>query len=112
MRVLFVHGEAPRRTGQWHAELAEGARVSDALAMLRATGHGTLADGVEQGVLTVSVWGRKARPDQRLHPDDRIELCRALLVDPKLARRERFRKQGARTAGLFARTRPGAKAGY
>ncbi|MGH8819682.1 MAG: RnfH family protein, partial [Rhodoferax sp.] len=31
---------------------------------------------------------------------------------PKVARRERFRKQGARTAGLFAKKRPGAKPGY
>src|SRR5450830_17660 len=43
---------------------------------------------------------------------DRIELCRALVVDPKVARRERFAKQGARGTGLFARRRPGAAAGY
>jgi uncharacterized protein len=37
---------------------------------------------------------------------------RPLLVDPKVARRERFRTQGARAAGLFAKKRPGAKPGY
>jgi len=31
---------------------------------------------------------------------------------PKIARRERFVRQGARTAGLFANKRPGSKAGY
>ena len=50
--------------------------------------------------------------EQALREGDRIELCRALVVDPKVARRERFAKQGARGTGLFARRRPGAAAGY
>ena len=33
-------------------------------------------------------------------------------IDPKVARRERFSKQGAGTAGLFAQRRQGAKPGY
>jgi hypothetical protein len=33
-------------------------------------------------------------------------------VDPKVARRERFKKQGARGTGLFAKRRKGGKAGY
>jgi putative ubiquitin-RnfH superfamily antitoxin RatB of RatAB toxin-antitoxin module len=41
-----------------------------------------------------------------------VEIYRPLRVDPKVARRERFVKQGARTAGLFVKKRPGAKAGY
>lgn len=43
---------------------------------------------------------------------DRVELCRPLTVDPKVARRERFRQQGARGTGLFAKRRKGGKAGY
>jgi sulfur carrier protein len=43
---------------------------------------------------------------------DRVEVYRGLKVDPKVARRERFRSQGARAAGLFAKRRPGAKPGY
>ena len=35
-----------------------------------------------------------------------------LRVDPKVARRERFNDQGAKSAGLFTKKRPGAKAGY
>ena len=60
----------------------------------------------------VGVWGRKATLNQMLRSNDRVEIYRALTVDPKVARRERFVKQGARTAGLFARKRLGAKAGY
>jgi len=47
-----------------------------------------------------------------LRAGDRLEIYRPLRVDPKVARRERFAKQGARTTGLFARQRPGAKTGY
>jgi hypothetical protein len=43
---------------------------------------------------------------------DRLEICRGLRVDPKVARRERFVAQGARGSGLFASRRPGAKSGY
>jgi putative ubiquitin-RnfH superfamily antitoxin RatB of RatAB toxin-antitoxin module len=41
-----------------------------------------------------------------LRAGDRIEGYRTLRVDPKVARRERFARQGARSAGLFAR-KPG-----
>jgi putative ubiquitin-RnfH superfamily antitoxin RatB of RatAB toxin-antitoxin module len=60
----------------------------------------------------VGLWGRKAKLDDLLRDQDRIEVYRPLRVDPKVARRERFVKQGARGAGLFAQKRQGAKAGY
>jgi putative ubiquitin-RnfH superfamily antitoxin RatB of RatAB toxin-antitoxin module len=41
-----------------------------------------------------------------------VEIYRPLTVDPKVARRERFAKQGARATGLFVKKRAGAKAGY
>jgi uncharacterized protein len=47
-----------------------------------------------------------------LSDHDRLEIYRALQIDPKMARRERFKKQGAKSAGLFAKRRPGAKPGY
>jgi putative ubiquitin-RnfH superfamily antitoxin RatB of RatAB toxin-antitoxin module len=50
--------------------------------------------------------------DQALKDGDRIELCRPLTVDPKVARRERFKRQGAKGTGLFANRRKGGKAGY
>jgi putative ubiquitin-RnfH superfamily antitoxin RatB of RatAB toxin-antitoxin module len=61
---------------------------------------------------TFGVWGRLVRGDHVLQAGDRLEIYRPLLVDPKVARRERFTKQGARATGLFAKKRPGAKAGY
>lgn len=62
--------------------------------------------------LTPGLWGRKADWRTRLREGDRVELYRPLRVDPKVARRERFNKQGARRAGLFAKKRPGAATGY
>lgn len=62
--------------------------------------------------LMLGVWNKRANPDQLLVENDRIEIYRPLRVDPKIARRERFNRQGAKRAGLFASTRAGAKAGY
>lgn len=62
--------------------------------------------------LQPGVWGRAAAWNRVLCEGDRIELCRPLTVDPKVARRERFQRQGSRRAGLFAQRRPGGKAGY
>ena len=49
---------------------------------------------------------------QRLPEGDRVEIYRSLRVDPKVARRERFRGQGVKRAGLFSKKREGGKAGY
>jgi putative ubiquitin-RnfH superfamily antitoxin RatB of RatAB toxin-antitoxin module len=62
--------------------------------------------------MTPGIWGRAVEWDQALKDGDRIELCRPLKVDPKVARRERFQRQGARGTGLFANRRKGGKAGY
>lgn len=62
--------------------------------------------------LQTGIWGRKLAPDQVLRDGDRVELYRPLKVDPKVARRERFSRQGARTTGLFSTRRAGAKSGY
>ena len=59
-----------------------------------------------------AVWGKAVQMDTPLVQGDRLELLRPLLVDPKEARRLRFNQQGSRAAGLFAKRRQGAKAGY
>lgn len=60
----------------------------------------------------VGVWGKSAQPTRVLLDGDRVEIYRALKVDPKIARRLRFADQGAKGTGLFSKRRPGAKAGY
>lgn len=62
--------------------------------------------------LSPAVFGRKLTLDSELFDGDRLDCCRPLRVDPKLARRERFNQQGSRRSGLFARRREGSVAGY
>jgi putative ubiquitin-RnfH superfamily antitoxin RatB of RatAB toxin-antitoxin module len=60
----------------------------------------------------VGIWGKATDLEHVLNDGDRLEIYRPLTVDPKIARRERFARQGARSTGLFKRQRPEAKAGY
>lgn len=64
---------------------------------------------LDQSSTIVGLWGRKSDLRQPLREGDRVEIYRSLRVDPKVARRERFAKQGARSAGLFDKHRGGAK---
>lgn len=57
----------------------------------------------DTGLSLVGVWGRAVLSDHMLEDGDRIELYRPLKVDPKIARQERFKMQGRRSAGLFAK---------
>ena len=107
--VTVVFSPAPREVMEWKLALPEGATVRQAIF---GSGLRDACPGLELEHFVVGVWGRKASWDQPLRDRDRIEVYRTLLVDPKVARRERFRKQGARGAGLFAKRRPGAKPGY
>jgi len=59
-----------------------------------------------------AVWGKAVQMNTPLVQGDRLELLRPLLVDPKLARKQRFKRQGKGRTGLFARRRVGSVAGY
>jgi putative ubiquitin-RnfH superfamily antitoxin RatB of RatAB toxin-antitoxin module len=109
LRVNVFCSPAPREVLEWAVELPEGASVRDAVL---ASGWPSACAGQDLSALQVGVWGRRCGLDQPVREGDRVEVYRPLLVDPKVARRERFRKQGARAAGLFASRRPGAKPGY
>lgn len=110
MRITVAHCLAPRQVQEFQIDLPEGARASQAL---QACGIGLQEDGApgDPGWL-LGIWGRRCTPAAALQDGDRLEVYRPLRVDPKVARRERFKGQGARTAGLFAKRRPGAKPGY
>lgn len=62
--------------------------------------------------LQPGIWGRKVPWRQIVAEGDRIELYRALKVDPKVARRQRFKRQGKGRTGLFANRKSGVAAGY
>jgi putative ubiquitin-RnfH superfamily antitoxin RatB of RatAB toxin-antitoxin module len=108
-RVTVCWSPAPRQVLEWSLDVAEGATVADAL---RASGFAEAAGCSDLAEVEAGIWGRRCALQQPVREGDRIEVYRGLRVDPKVARRERFRKQGARAAGLFASRRPGAKPGY
>ncbi|MCJ0763215.1 RnfH family protein [Variovorax terrae] len=109
LHVTVAYSPGPREVWEKSLVLAEGSTVSQAL---QASGLQQAFPALDLSLAVVGVWGRKAAPGQVLRERDRVEIYRPLQVDPKVARRERFQKQGARAAGLFAKKRPGAKAGY
>ena len=106
-RVLVTYSPGPRQVLEWPVDVPAGATLREAVL---ASGFAQLCPGVEPE--DVGIWGRRCTPQQAVREGDRVEIYRGLLVDPKVARRERFQKQGARAAGLFAKRRPGAKPGY
>ena len=110
MRVEVVFCPGPHEVHEWALDLPTGATVADALRAARA--HWPEGAGVWNDPPLVGIWGRKQTPHTVLSDGDRVEVYRDLRVDPKVARRERFNRQGARGAGLFAKRRPGAKPGY
>lgn len=113
IQVALAYAPAPRMVLCQPAELPAGSTVRDALALWHQPEvQAWLTSGADDKTLQCGVWGRKVALDHVLRVHDRIELYRMLQVDPKVARRERFASQGARTAGLFARRRAGAKPGY
>jgi len=92
LRILVAIDLGARRVEERQVELAAGACLGDAL---RAVALQPDADA--------GIWGRARPAGTLLQPGDRVEVYRGLRVDPKTARRERFRQQGARATGLFAR---------
>ena len=109
MRVTVAYSPRPRMVEEVGVQLAHGATVADALRVSALADRFPELSGQN---LSMGVWYRRVRPEQMVQDGDRVEIYRALTVDPKAARRARFEAQGSRGAGLFARRRPGAKAGY
>ena len=109
MKVTLAYSAAPRHVREWVVDMSPGACVQDAI---RVCGVLNEFPELAKSSLELGLWGKRVSPDRQLDDNDRIEIYRALRVDPKVARRERFNRQGSKRAGLFAKSRIGAKAGY
>ena len=109
LAVTVLYSPVARKIHEVAFTLDAGSTVAVAL---KASGLLQQMEPTYADTLTVALWGRKVALSHVLRDQDRIELCRPLKVDPKVARRERFVSQGAKSAGLFAKRRQGAKAGY
>ena len=108
MQITVVWSPEPRVVHELALDLPAAACVSDALQAAAADKR----FAVLPADYSFGIWNQRTALDHLLHDGDRLEIYRPLRVDPKVARRERFKKQGAKSAGLFAQRRPGAKAGY
>ena len=109
MKVTIAYSPAPRQVREWTIDVSLGCSARQAI-----TQSGLLSEFADLTLddLNAGIWGKRLSLNHKLKDQDRIEIYRPLLVDPKLARRERFKRQGAKRAGLFANKRVGAKAGY
>ena len=110
--VELLVGAGPRSIVTRTLTLPEGSTVSEALKVASTDTELSQALASIPKPWAVGIWNKKAPLSRVLQTGDRLEFYRPLTVDPKVARRERFKKQGAKTAGLFAKLRAGAKAGY
>jgi uncharacterized protein len=93
LNVEVVFAAAPHDVRQVTLRVHEGSTLADALRASR------LLDGLspaQADALEAGIWGRVAPLDTLLREGDRVELTRGLLVDPKEARRQRYRRDGVR----------------
>jgi uncharacterized protein len=102
--VQVAYCPVPGVTHLMALQLAAGSTVLDAV---RASGlavqHGLALDSLRLGV-----WGKPREANALLRERDRVEIYRPLTVDPKEARRLRYRKhrQGKVAAGTSAPPSP------
>jgi putative ubiquitin-RnfH superfamily antitoxin RatB of RatAB toxin-antitoxin module len=109
LQVTVVCSSAPRLVNEVTLDLSLGATVRVAI---NESKFAQPFSEIEMDKVLIGIWGRRVSLETKLKNQDRIEIYRLLKVDPKVARRQRFVKQGAKTSGLFSKKRPGAKAGY
>jgi len=91
LSVEVVYAAAPHQIERVRLVLPAGATARDAL---RASGLGERLGAAVIDRLSLGRGGRACDPDTVLGDDDRLELLRPLQVDPKEARRLRYRRDG------------------
>lgn len=98
LRIEVAYSPSARTVELMHIELPAGSVLADAV---RACG---LAErlGVALEHLTFAIWGHNQRLDTPLREGDRVEVLRGLEVDPKEARRLRYKRQRQRGAAPAA----------
>jgi len=96
LRVDVVYCPSPGVNDLTQLRLLEGATVAEAVhasgVLLR---HALAVEGMRLGV-----WGKGREPGSLLRDRDRVEIYRPLLVDPKEARRLRYKRHRDKAAGV------------
>ena len=117
IEVTLCWSLGPRHVQELKLKVPEGSTVESALdlGVAQWLESSPAADPVSLSSLKFQqpgIWCRKVLWTQLVIADDRIELYRPLKVDPKVARRQRFKRQGKGRTGLFAKRKSGSAAGY
>ena len=114
VQVLVCWSLLPRQVIEHPLSVPAACSVQSVLAQLMTVNLPSLNDEAKARLpfLQPGIWGRKVSWDQTIEAGDRIELYRDLQVDPKVARRQRFKRQGKGRTGLFANRKSGVAAGY
>lgn len=117
LRVVMCWSLAPRHVHEMALQVPVGSTVQDVLeqGVAQCLSDQASSDSAALSSLQFQqpgIWGKKVLWTQVVQEGDRIELYRPLKVDPKVARRQRFKRQGKGRTGLFAKRKTGSAAGY
>jgi putative ubiquitin-RnfH superfamily antitoxin RatB of RatAB toxin-antitoxin module len=117
VQVVLCWSLGPRHVHEMSLQVPEGSTVQAVLELgvdycLQAQGSIDNAALSSLQLHQPGIWGKKVLWSQMVRAGDRIELYRPLQVDPKVARRQRFKRQGKGRTGLFANRKSGSAAGY
>jgi uncharacterized protein len=94
--VVVAFSPAPRQVDLSELVLDAGATLHDAL---QASGLLARHPEIDLATHKVGIWGRVRPLDAPLREGDRIEVYRPLKVDPKEARRQRYRSHRDKARG-------------
>ena len=117
IQVVLCWSLGPRHVQEQSLQVPEGSTVQTVLAQSLALWLHSQDPDVDVSLSSLNfqqpgIWGRKVAWTHGVQAGDRIELYRELKVDPKVARRQRFKRQGKGRTGLFANRKSGSAAGY
>lgn len=90
LHVEVAYSAAPRQVDVVEVSLSAGATI---LHALRASGLLERHPEIDLAVHRVGIWGRLHALGDPVRDRDRIEVYRGLIVDPKEARRVRYKAQ-------------------
>lgn len=114
IQITLCWSLQPRQVQEHAMQVPEGSTVQSLMAQVLTAGLPQVsgADLAKLPFMHPGIWGHKVAWMAKVHAGDRVELYRDLKVDPKVARRQRFKRQGKGRTGLFANRKSGVAAGY
>jgi putative ubiquitin-RnfH superfamily antitoxin RatB of RatAB toxin-antitoxin module len=92
VRIVVVYCPRPGEVDIRELDVPAPLTVRDALA---ASGLLEAHPAIDLATQRIGIWGRRCRLEDSVREGDRIEVYRPLRVDPKEARRLRYRAQKA-----------------